>query len=327
MLTSRYVSFFLPLTVLAACSGGGSGGAGIGAPIPSSSAPSSSAPSSPAPSSPAPSSGPTASSSTGAPASQPLSMGSFSALIYNVAGLPQGISKSDPAVNTEQISALLNSYDLVLVQEDFFYHHDLERNAQHPHQSQPQTGYFPRLTNDGLNRFARAPFTDFDRQTWDKCYGIIQHDNDCLGNKGFSFARHQLAPGVEVDIYNLHADAGGDPGDIDARRDQLRQLAEYIDKNSKGRAVIVAGDTNSRVRRSEDEQTLATFMAATNTEIADRVLGVFPDEIDRYLFRSGDKVDLEPLSRRVASEFVDSQGQDLSDHLAINIEFLWQLWP
>jgi hypothetical protein len=41
--------------------------------------------------------------------------GTFEALTYNVAGLPQGLSSSNPAEFTPQISPLLNSYDLVLV--------------------------------------------------------------------------------------------------------------------------------------------------------------------------------------------------------------------
>ena len=45
--------------------------------------------------------------------------GSFTALTYNVAGLPEGISGSNPETNMQMISPLLNAYDLVLIQEDF----------------------------------------------------------------------------------------------------------------------------------------------------------------------------------------------------------------
>ena len=45
--------------------------------------------------------------------------GSFTALSYNVAGLPELISGSEPQTNSPLISPLLNAYDLVLVQESW----------------------------------------------------------------------------------------------------------------------------------------------------------------------------------------------------------------
>ena len=42
----------------------------------------------------------------------------FNVLSLNVAGLPAILSSSDPAVNTVQMSPLLNNYDIVSVQED-----------------------------------------------------------------------------------------------------------------------------------------------------------------------------------------------------------------
>ena len=45
--------------------------------------------------------------------------GSFTALTYNVAGLPEQISGSSPEANSPLISPLLNGYDLVLLQEDW----------------------------------------------------------------------------------------------------------------------------------------------------------------------------------------------------------------
>ncbi|MET0594862.1 MAG: hypothetical protein ABW133_19330, partial [Polyangiaceae bacterium] len=72
--------------------------------------------------------------------------GEFTALTYNVAGLPEAFSGSQPATNTPLISPLLNDYDLVLVQEDWqtpnpnptgfsVYHDLLAASARHPHQS------------------------------------------------------------------------------------------------------------------------------------------------------------------------------------------------
>ena len=60
--------------------------------------------------------------------------GNFSVLSYNVAGLLEGLSQSQPSVFIPMISPLLNNYDLVLAQEDFFYHDDLSSQATHPSQ-------------------------------------------------------------------------------------------------------------------------------------------------------------------------------------------------
>ena len=65
----------------------------------------------------------------------------------------------------------------------------------------------------------------------------------------FSVGRHELAPGVVIDVYNLHADAGGGAGDEAARAAQFVQLAAFMSGYSAGNAVIVAGDTNLKDSR------------------------------------------------------------------------------
>jgi hypothetical protein len=223
------------------------------------------------------------------------------------------------------ISPLLNTYDLVLAQEDFFYHADLASQAQHPQQSTPQTGVST-LSNDGLNRFAQSSFTGFDRQTWQVCNGLFTNANDCLASKGFSFARHTLAPGVEIDVYNLHADAGSSADDNSARAVQMAQLVTYIIAHSQGRALIVAGDTNLGGFDPNDEPTLQTLLVGGGLTDSARFLGQ-PETIDRVMFRSSSKLILTPTSWRRASEFIDSNGTPLSDHDAIHVDMSWQLMP
>lgn len=252
-----------------------------------------------------------------------LASGTLRVLTYNVAGLPQFLSGSSPATNTSQISAKLNTYDLVLAQEDFTYHIDLARDALHPFQSSPQQQYVT-LMHDGLSRFSQSPFVDFTRVQWSVCYGLFSSGADCLASKGFSVARHTIALGVEIDVYNLHADASSDQGDIDARIVQFAQLSTFIQTYSAGRAVIIAGDTNLKgAKRPRDEQTLLDFMGATNVQDSARTLGA-PEDIDRIFYRSTAAVVLIPLLWREADEFVDSNGNDLSDHEANNVDFEWR---
>jgi endonuclease/exonuclease/phosphatase family metal-dependent hydrolase len=99
----------------------------------------------------------------------------------------------------------------------------------------------------GLNTLSRYNWNAFDRVTWDQCF---INEADCLTPKGFTFMRLELASGVEVDLYNLHADAGDEEGDKDARRGDDMQLLAYINAHSAGRAVVIAGDMNDRYTES-----------------------------------------------------------------------------
>ena len=260
---------------------------------------------------------------------QVIASGAFRTLTYNVAGLLQGISKSDPARNTPLISPLLNRYDFVLVQEDFFYHDALERDALHPFRSVPMTLFSqPTLATDGLNRFSQMPFYGFVRQRWRSCNGFFGAGADCLASKGFSVARHELAPGLTIDIYNVHYDAGGDRGDVCARADQVAQLVSFIKDYSVDRAVIVAGDTNMKPsRRSEDAPTFEALLSGAKLQDAADFLQIGIDEIDRFLFRSGPNLRIAPVRWRRADEMVDADGKDLSDHEAINVDFVWRRAP
>ena len=279
--------------------------------------------------------------------------GTFKALTYNVAGLPPGVSKSKPLQNIPRISALLNGYDLVLVQEDFVFHALLEYAVNLPHRSEAEglsrlfsrdflalVRDFPqinidrilalaggeRMMGDGLNHFSRFPYTDFERQRWTICSGVTAASNDCLATKGFTYARHTLADSVTVDVYNVHADAGRRPWDEEARRAQFRQLAAFMALRSAGQAVIVAGDTNLQAPVKADEETLQEFTRTMGLSIAGRALNA-GDEVDRFFYRGSPTLRLEPVAQSPASEFVDSDGGPLSDHPALRVEFRWEVIP
>lgn len=304
--------------------------------------------------------------------------GSFLALTYNVAGLPQGISGSDPETNSPLISPLLNGYELVLLQEDWadpppgidlFFHEEVTEQAEHPYRSEPATAPMgtdlrrfpsgPPLIADGLNRLSNFPFGPLDRQMWEECFGefsmaainaiagatgldaVIEaaglddelNDGaaDCGAQKGFSFARTTFAKGVEIDVYNLHAEAGSDPRDRAASAHNFVQLAEYIKKNSQGRAVILGGDTNLHTevdtRRPEDAEVWTKFRKATGLQDVCDVLdcGADAGAIDKFAFRNGGGVKLKPLTASVEREtFTRDDGEPLSDHDPLAVRFKWR---
>jgi hypothetical protein len=264
-------------------------------------------------------------STADAPLPPPPQDGSFDALSYNVAGLPEGLSGSSPEAYIPLISPLLNGYDLVLAQEDFVYHEELSADALHPYQSEPKFPHL-KLVHDGLNRFAQMPWSTLTRVQWGSCYGDANSGaSDCLAEKGFSLARTTFGERVTIDVYNHHAEAGGGPEDEAVRQAGFQQLADYIVANSKGHAVIVGGDTNLHGDDSPDRAVLDTFLAQTGLRDACTELSCGDtDRIDRFFYRDGDFIVIEAESWRIADEFVAADGSDLSDHLAVHVRFAWR---
>lgn len=284
----------------------------------------------------------------GAGAAEPALSGKFTTLTYNVAGLPEGLSGSNPSVNTPLISPLLNEYDLVLVQEDWidaggfdFFHDDLISDATHPYLSTPAPapqGTDPRrpeaLVADGLNRLSRFPFGPVTRQMWPHCFGGADTSDggagDCLSQKGFSVARTTLAPGAEVDVYNLHGEAGSTPLDEQYSAEDFEVLGGYIVTHSAGRAVLVGGDFNLHTDRPVERGIFDGFLAATGlTDVCAVVdCGTDADDIDKFVFRGGGGVALEPLTHRFERErFTRFDGEALSDHDPLAVTWGWRSLP
>jgi len=249
--------------------------------------------------------------------------GTLSVLTYNIAGLPKGISKSNPEEYIPQISPLLNGYDLVLVQEDFAYHAELVAEADHPCQSIPfAETHGEETVGDGLNRLAVHPFGPLARIPWPGCNGLLECSSDCLATKGFSVARHDLAPGLRLDVYNLHNEAGHCPEDFPIREESMSLLLETIAERSTGVPVLVGGDFNLH---ADDPVDLEQLMRLVDVEFVDSCWAVEcqDERIDRVFLRDGGGIALVPQSWEVPTQFVDEEGRDLSDHqpVAILVEF------
>ncbi|MDP5272900.1 phage head spike fiber domain-containing protein [Chengkuizengella axinellae] len=277
-------------------------------------------------------------------AQDPLFEGEFSFLTYNVAGLPIGLSSSNPEINNKLISPRLNDYDIVLVQEDFGYHSDLISEVNHPYLSFPDlppiyleipfdfiTEGKVDVLGDGLNRMSNLPFHDYTRVKWNDCNGLTGDANDCATAKGFSFARHELYSGVYVDIYNLHADAGRDKDsgsnpDKSARKKNFEQMLAKIGEWSDGNAVIVSGDFNSRYSADgEVKQFIEAGFSDAWVELKNGgnvpQVGDSHDRIDKILYRSGSMITLDVSEYQVESDFKDSDGNKLSDHHPVSVKF------
>ena len=279
--------------------------------------------------------------------------GELTTLSYNVAGLPQEVSQVNPQKHIPLISPLLNDYDIVLTQEDFDwwqpalnqldfanYHARLRAMVDHPYQNERHPGPEavgidvatdrPMLqVGDGLGILSRFPFDEFRRVPWETCG---EGAADCLAMKGFAMARVELAPGLNVDVYDLHADAGSEDADIAARAAGFKQLAAYIQQHSAGHAVIIGGDTNLHTEPEsddpldrEDARLWETFLAQTGlVDVCDALKCEDPTRIDKFAFISGGGIELEPLTWAFEVErFRDADGEPLSDHDPLAVRWRW----
>ncbi|MEU2157225.1 endonuclease/exonuclease/phosphatase family protein [Streptomyces sp. NPDC019396] len=273
-------------------------------------------------------------------ASSQAATGTFTTLSYNVAGLPEPLSGSSPDKNTKLISPRLNAYDVVNVQEDFAYDDDLRKHDEHPYRTKASAkGWiFGVPFSDGLNTFSDFRQSNLDREDWDKCTGT-----NCLTPKGFSFVQLEMPGGATLDLYNVHMNAGsGSAKELRVRRDNTRQLSEYIQKHSAGHAVLVMGDMNSRYTRSGDIiRELRDDNGLTDAWVELINGGKTPDiddnaptcktenaceVIDKILYRSGSGLDLKATYyNNEYAKFLDSKGQQLSDHNPSTVRFTYSV--
>lgn len=266
--------------------------------------------------------------------------GTFKVLSYNVGGLPGIISSSDPAKYTEQISPLLNNYDIVNVQEDFAYNDKLTSKLKLNYRTS-FSGNVP--FGDGMMTFSRFPLLMETRVKWNDTYGFISNGADQMTPKGFTYTSVQIADGYCIDVYNLHTDADTDEGSLAARRSNMNQLAAYIQQRSAGKAVIVFGDTNSRYTRSGDNFEEAVLKTCGLTDcwiklimngkvpadgdslMVDR-LGQYGEVVDKIWYRSGKNIELDATYfELLMTQFTDKSGNQLSDHYPITATFKYKL--
>lgn len=131
---------------------------------------------------------------------------SFNILTYNVAGLP-GIINSNGIDNKKLAASFIGqhmreeAYDVIHLQEDFDFHDVIAINDNHTYLTFSSGDV---IEGDGLNTFSWYDSSLFDRYTWKEC---ATNGGDCFTPKGFTYMTSHI-DGLEVDLYNLHADAG-----------------------------------------------------------------------------------------------------------------------
>lgn len=272
--------------------------------------------------------------------------GTFNILSMNVAGLPEILNgngeSGDKTTNTMLIGQDFAAYNygVIHVQEDFNYHATLYQYDTHPYRTATSGGV---PFGSGLNTLANYPWIDFSRIKWDTCSNASE--SDCLTPKGFTFMRLRLDEGVYIDFINLHADAGTESGDETARTANIKQVADYVDANSAGNAVIIFGDTNSRYTRSEDNIRLFSTQNGLTDAWVQAIGGTAPaagadalvcpdgvptnincEVVDKVFFRGSKFITLTSNGFYYdTARFLSTDLATLTDHNPIRVEFAWSL--
>lgn len=260
-----------------------------------------------------------------APDSGPRS-GELDVLTYNVHGLPSGITGDDTPGRMAQIAPLLDRYPLIGLQEDW----DADNAATLAAGLERRTELWfgepleDRFYGAGLAFFAEQAVETYSTTYYETCNGTLDGASDCLASKGFQTVRLQMGPGATLDVYNTHMEAGNSAEDDSSRAAQLDLLLAEIDSFSAGHAVLFMGDTNLGADDPEDVPLIAALMEGGGfTDACDAVACPEPGRIDKLLVRDGEDLSLTVESWAVAEEFVDAEGQPLSDHEGITARLSW----
>jgi len=259
----------------------------------------------------------------------------LSVLSYNLHALHPWAARDDPETRMQAIGPRLRGYDVALLQESWLFHETLAGAA-----------------GDPPGRFGNGPASDWaewfsivcgrcgsglavvlpglpedaivasEAEGFGLCSGWLDNGNDCFANKGWLWLRLRLAPGLELDVVDTHLDAGSGTEDQDVRARQLERLEAFLAFRSGGHALVVGGDLNLDHDDPDERAPLDRFARALGLEDS----GARPADTDRFrridwiLYRSGDRVRLEPIAAGEAEGFA-TEGRPLSDHPAIEARF------
>ncbi|MCH5198131.1 MAG: hypothetical protein J1E34_04405 [Oscillospiraceae bacterium] len=271
--------------------------------------------------------------------------GELKFVAYNVSGIPLvGDFQGSGFTTTKQRATLIGQYlnslevDFIGTEEDFNAHKYLAAEMEnYPYRSYTSGGL---AQGQGLNIFSGHRIYNLDRVIWNTEYGTISGSMDAISNKGFIYCLMELKEGVYIDVITVHMDAGFDRLSVEARADNFKQLAAYINENlDSGRALVVLGDFNYKFLRRLNDDIYNNLLLPTglkdvwaevynggsyDANADDFNYDLSGDSLDRALFRSGSYMTLTPVSKELLT-FETESGKTVTDHDPMLIEFNYTL--
>ena len=268
---------------------------------------------------------------------------------FNVAGLPDvnnwlGKNDNDISDNQEKIGRYLTEekFDIIAVQEDFTYHDYIVKNLEGYNYQTTHSGSF--LGGDGMNVFTSSyPIYNTTRNMWEQLSGVIEDGADELSSKGLMYCVIEIAPGVYIDFYNIHADAYDSEKDRAAREDNFRQVTDLINANyeKNNRPVVIVGDFNYHFHGTPADDSNIHYYFLEKCGLKDAWVELYnngdyynfdewkatddPNHFDHYwgrwdsvekvMFKNGGGIEIDPASFEYEFVIADqSTGRRVSDH-------------
>lgn len=178
-------------------------------------------------------------------------------------------------------------------------------------------------------------------------YGYFTNDNDGLTTKGFRYYKVKVnKDGISalVDFIILHADAGDEAEDIQARENGYAQILDFVKGLNSTAPLIMMGDWNTKYYRDNFKSLFIDKLnAMKGISVRDAWVeccngGVYPEygsrdmiqnpvetreELDKILFLNRDEspVRLDVVSMKNVTDFVNADASQLSDHYPAETEF------
>lgn len=298
---------------------------------------------------------------------------------YNVDGLPNeliGIPINADGPGTEK-SPLIGTklqeegWDIIGLNEDFNYHSEIISTMSGYNFSTHQ-GKFEasmeaiygvlagtwRFPIDGLMLITKnnLSVSGEDMVTWrdDAVFGYLTNYQDSLTKKGFRYYHVGIDSNTTIDVIILHADAGYDHFDRNARVNSMDQMCNYIESLTSKNPIIIMGDFNNLYFRDNmkelfiDRLNEINGITAKDAWVESNNKGEFPEymhpadndddekwnddnmkfhskseTLDKivYINRADSPVQLTLTSMNAIESFTDAEGKQLSDHLPVEAKF------
>lgn len=260
---------------------------------------------------------------------------------YNVAGMPGFDGKGSSNHKAIANYIVENDFDIVAVQEDFAYNKSLVNSLEGFDYFTNHAGSIP--GGDGLNIFTdNMPIYNEKRVQWDMAYGSIA-EGDLLTPKGFIHTVIEVADGVYIDFYNIHADAFETLGSREARDSNYDQILTFIEENYENynRPVIITGDFNHHFHSRPDYLSKmydffcvrggmkeAWVELCNNGDYFDftewqesgtEFWGEW-DSVEKFMYKDGGGITVTPKEFNY-SWILNDEGESLSDHAAAECVF------
>lgn len=243
----------------------------------------------------------------------------FKVITYNVCGLPDIITYDRNLAQMDKrfkyIGKKLNAYDIIGLQEAFVTKRRIiEDELGGYYVARGADVGMSNKTGSGVYTFARYPIKRIYYERWRKSAGP-----DALSHKGFVLTTVAVNDDLWIDVYNLHAQAGGSKERID--NDNMYQLAEAMKMMSFGnnRPILLIGDFNCRF--GEEQCALITQEMGVTPAVPEQ------EGVDHMFFHENNSewvITVQDFKK----EFTEKLGKKLpSDHEAREAVFTFTRKP